>query len=389
MEIEVSNQVNLGFVNRVDTNWKVLVVDQRVSVHEATSLLLDRMSFAGRGFTYIKSSSLKESQEILSNHTDIALVLMDVEIDGENIALRLIDFIRKDLQNEKIRIVLRTGYPNLFPDEEIVKKYHIDGCLPEEEVSLNQFEFVILGAIQTYNQIIGVTNYLRGLAGSVAHEMRNSLILFGLNFSAVKNELFQLRKKYPEENMEVFKGLVNSGIRLCKRSDMIIDMIFKNIKEERIDTDSFEIISMAETVHTTLEEFAYSNEQSKEKFELDLAQDFKFRGDQNSFIFVLFNLFKNSLFYLVNKPEGKIQIRLEEGQDWNTLYFRDNGSGIPKEKLSTIFDSFKTYGKKEGTGLGLAFCKRVMAAFGGDIVCQSEVGKWTEFTLTFPKNKLN
>ena len=387
MKIEIAEIMTIETSNQVDTTWKVLVVDGRLSVHKATGLLLDNMSFAGKRFETIESYSLGESKDVLRSDSNIALVLMDVEIGGENIGLDLIDFIRKDLQNEKIRIVLRTGYPDPFPEEEITNKYHIDGCLPEEEVSLSQFEFVVLGAIQTYNQIVSVTNYLQGLAGSVAHEMRNSLTLFGLNFSAVKNELFHLRKKYPEENIEVFKNLVNSGIRLCKRSDMIVDMIFKNIKDERIDEDSFEIISMARTVNTTLEEFAYSNERSKEKFELDLVQDFEFRGDENAFIFVLFNLFKNSLFYLVNKPDGKIEIRLERGIDMNTLYFKDNGLGIPKDKLPSIFDNFMTYGRKEGTGLGLAFCKRVMIAFGGDITCQSEFGQWTQFVLTFPRCK--
>jgi two-component system CAI-1 autoinducer sensor kinase/phosphatase CqsS len=68
----------------------------------------------------------------------------------------------------------------------------------------------------------------------------------------------------------------------------------------------------------------------------------------------------------------------------NTLYFKDNGLGIPKDKLSSIFDNFMTHGKKEGTGLGLAFCKRVMTALGGDVTCQSEFGQWTQFVLTFP-----
>ena len=385
IEIKIADVMTMEASNKVDTNWKVLVVDGRLSVHKATELLFDNMSFAGKRFETIASYSLGESKEVLRSDSSIALVLMDVEIGGENIGLDLIDFIRKDLQNEKIRIVLRSGYPDPFPEEEIARKYHIDGCLPEEEVSLSQFEFVVLGAIQTYHQIISVTTYLQGFAGSVAHEMRNSLTLFGLNFSAVKNELFLLKKKYPQANMEVFKSLVNSGIRLCKRSDMIVDMIFKNIKEERIDKDSFEVISMAQTINTTLEEFAYSNLQNKEKFDLDLVQDFEFRGDENAFIFVLFNLFKNSLFYLVNKPDGKIQIRLENGKDMNTLYFKDNGLGIPKDKLSSIFDNFMTYGKKEGTGLGLAFCKRVMIAFGGDVTCQSEYGQWTQFVLTFPK----
>jgi signal transduction histidine kinase len=51
--------------------------------------------------------------------------------------------------------------------------------------------------------------------------------------------------------------------------------------------------------------------------------------------------------------------------------------------LESIFDSFVTSGKPSGTGLGLPFCKRVMQAFNGDIICQSENGKGAEFILKF------
>jgi two-component system, CAI-1 autoinducer sensor kinase/phosphatase CqsS len=51
--------------------------------------------------------------------------------------------------------------------------------------------------------------------------------------------------------------------------------------------------------------------------------------------------------------------------------------------LESIFDSFVTSGKPSGTGLGLPFCKMVMQAFNGDIICQSENGKGAEFILKF------
>lgn len=366
--------------------WKVLVLDDRFVVHQATKLLLQRMSYAGRSFEVLESYSLRESKQLLKNRDDIALVIVDSEINGEeNIALKIMDFIRRDLQNEKVRILLRTGYSNSFSNECITEKYYVDGCLSEEETSTSKFEFEIVGAIQTYRKILNINSYLQGFAESVAYEMRNSLIMFGLNFSAIKNELFRLEKKHPNQNTDVVSDLINKGLHLCKRSDMIVDMMFKNIKEERVDENCFEVISISRTINRTIEEFAYSNQSGKEKFELDLTQDFDFKGDEDSFVYVLFNLFKNSLFYLVNKPDGKIQIRLEKGEEVNTLYFKDNGVGIPKEKLSSIFDSFKTYGKNEGTGLGLAFCKRVMIGFGGDVVCQSDFGHWTQFVLTFPK----
>ena len=70
---------------------------------------------------------------------------------------------------------------------------------------------------------------------------------------------------------------------------------------------------------------------------------------------------------------------------FNYLYFRDTGPGIPEYKLESIFESFMTSGKAEGTGLGLPFCRRVVTVFDGKIVCNSKLGEYTEFTIFFPK----
>jgi len=51
--------------------------------------------------------------------------------------------------------------------------------------------------------------------------------------------------------------------------------------------------------------------------------------------------------------------------------------------LPKIFTHFSTT-RKGGSGMGLAFCKMVMQEYGGDITCESELGKYTRFILTFP-----
>ena len=43
---------------------------------------------------------------------------------------------------------------------------------------------------------------------------------------------------------------------------------------------------------------------------------------------------------------------------------------------------------KKGTGLGLAYCKMIMQGYGGDITCESKLGKYTRFALSFPKVEL-
>ena len=66
------------------------------------------------------------------------------------------------------------------------------------------------------------------------------------------------------------------------------------------------------------------------------------------------------------------------------LSARDTGPGIAPEAIPKLFNSFYTAGKQGGTGLGLSYCKRTINALGGDIRCESELGKHTAFTLSFP-----
>jgi signal transduction histidine kinase len=101
-------------------------------------------------------------------------------------------------------------------------------------------------------------------------------------------------------------------------------------------------------------------------------------------IHVFFNLIKNSLYYLKRAEKGSVHIWIENGIKNNTLHFQDTGTGIPPENLPHIFDQFFST-ESNGTGIGLAFCKLVMQSMDGNIECVSELGKYTEFILTFPK----
>lgn len=82
--------------------------------------------------------------------------------------------------------------------------------------------------------------------------------------------------------------------------------------------------------------------------------------------------------------DAGIAIRLELGRSENRVVFRDTGPGIAPENMAHLFEGFFTAGKRNGIGLGLAYCQRTMRAFGGDIRCQSRLGEYTEFNLTFP-----
>jgi len=205
---------------------------------------------------------------------------------------------------------------------------------------------------------------IKSLAGSIAHETRNPL-------SAIKG-CCEVVKSNLNEAIEFIDLIAISS----NRGLSIIDMILQNIREEEIDKSLFNNLSIASIVELAIKEFAFESEEQKNLININLENDFIFKGDKTLMIFVLFNLLKNSLYY-----KAKINIWLDDGK--KCLYFKDNGVGIPADKLRSIFDSFFTSNKKRGTGLGLPFCKRVMNAFGGDISCKSKEGEGVKFCLQF------
>jgi two-component system CAI-1 autoinducer sensor kinase/phosphatase CqsS len=116
--------------------------------------------------------------------------------------------------------------------------------------------------------------------------------------------------------------------------------------------------------------------------------DFKFLGIELLMVHVLFNLIKNSLYYIAKAGKGRIFISVDKSPSGNLLIFRDTGSGVPPEILPNIFTQFYSWSpdndNRVGAGIGLAFCRSVMTSFNGSIHCKSQLGEYTEFTLTFP-----
>ena len=113
----------------------------------------------------------------------------------------------------------------------------------------------------------------------------------------------------------------------------------------------------------------------------------------NSEITQLFqNLVANSIkfYHKERKPEVKISMKKIE-DDFFILSIKDNGIGIPKDSQQRIFNLFeRLYNRSEyqGTGIGLATCRKVMDNLGGEIWVESEEGTGSEFFLKFPNSAL-
>ncbi len=230
---------------------------------------------------------------------------------------------------------------------------------------------------------------LQSLAGSIAHEMRNPLGQIRHCLYSIQNLLPQVNpeecdKPIGKEKLENLYERVARGQLAVKRGVQVIDMVLSEVREMPIGPESFTYLSAERITRNALDEFGYESEQDRRRVHFVAKDAFIFYINETLFVFVLFNLLKNALFYFKTHPDSQITVRLETGERYNYLYFRDSGPGISGEALPNIFDSFYTKGKTAGTGLGLAYCKRIMTAFGGGISCESVEREYTEFMLSFP-----
>ena len=120
-----------------------------------------------------------------------------------------------------------------------------------------------------------------------------------------------------------------------------------------------------------------------------VTSDYNIYADKNILTTILRNLINNAIKFTPEK--GEISIATEQQNGKIQIWIQDNGIGIEKDKLKSIFNIEKdknlgTKGEK-GNGLGLFFCKEFAKKNKGDIWVESEPGKGSVFYFTVPKYK--
>jgi two-component system CAI-1 autoinducer sensor kinase/phosphatase CqsS len=222
------------------------------------------------------------------------------------------------------------------------------------------------------------------LAGSIAHEMRNPLAQIKHSLEDIKNVLPQQRRGQEQalsgDALTVLHRQVAEGELAVKRGLQVIAMTLDEVNARPPDPTKLAFLSAAEVCTRAVQDYSYENEDQRARVGVQVLRDFTFRGDETAYMFVLFNLIKNSLYYLAAYPHTQLAIIVDNQQ----VRVRDNGPGIAPEVLKGLFEPFRSAGKTGGTGLGLVYCRRVMQAFGGEIRCESVLGEYTEFTMRFP-----
>lgn len=247
-------------------------------------------------------------------------------------------------------------------------------------VSSSLFKFALASA--TAQQ---VRNAYSSLAGSIAHEMRNPLGQLRHSLDGIRHALPAPSTTAPTQSLDakaidaLYRHLAQ-GETAVTRGLQVISMTLDEVSARRMDAASFSLLSAADVVRKAVHEYSYDSPQARDCVDVQVIKDFAFRGDETAYLFVLFNLIKNAVYYLPLHAQMRVRITVR-GQE---VEVADTGPGMAPQALEGLFEPFRSVGKSGGTGLGLAYCRRVMLAFGGDIRCESVQGQFTRFTMGFP-----
>jgi PAS domain S-box-containing protein len=225
----------------------------------------------------------------------------------------------------------------------------------------------------------------RGIIMTVAHELRTPLqpILGYLNLLVLDSESYGLT--------EDTKNILERCLTSVERERQIINrMLDLSVLESGKLQLSYSIFSLAALMRSVIDVSGYA---AKDDIIKDIPEDLTISADMDRLFIVLEALLSNAITYSKSPRTIRIRYYSSEKDPLHHLSVQDNGIGIPKNAITSIFEPFqladaaKLSRKYNRIGLSLSITKKIMELHGGDITVESWEREGSTFTIHLPKAK--
>lgn len=212
------------------------------------------------------------------------------------------------------------------------------------------------------------------ISAQITHEIRNPLNAIGLNAELLSEELAQLSPA-PREATQLVAAI-------SREVDRLEAVAEEYLKFARLPRAAPAPLDLDEVVASLLDFVGPELSAARIEVVRELAGGLpSVEGDEAQLRAVALNLVRNSRESMPGG--GTLRVRTRRADGGVELEVEDTGGGMPPEVLARIFEPFYTT-KERGTGLGLAYARRVVAEHGGRIQCDSAPGRGTTFTIRLP-----
>ncbi|MBW7866986.1 MAG: HAMP domain-containing histidine kinase [Brumimicrobium sp.] len=244
------------------------------------------------------------------------------------------------------------------------------------------FLILLLGLFRIRSAIqkeIKISKQQNNFLLSVTHELKTPLASVKL--------LLQTLLKRKELSTEQQIDIIQQAIQENKRLE---DMIENILIATRIDGEELNLSD--ERIHLSEEFYRIVDawQGKRVAIQMNIEPDIYAKMDVFILKTILHNLLENSFKYVGKEPEIEVYLKQDDG--CVVFGVKDNGNGIPEEYKIEIFNKFVRIGNEEirdqkGTGLGLYIVKKMIAHYGGTIVCLDNIPKGADFKITLRNDK--
>ncbi len=253
----------------------------------------------------------------------------------------------------------KKGGPFTVQDEEFINALSIHASIALENARLAQ-EMVNNERLSAVGR----------MAGTIIHDIKNPMGTLRVYAQVMK------KKSDNEEAGKLADEMIHQVDRFVNMTQEILDFS-RGVSASNIqETDFGEVM---EGVLAFIEK-----DLTKRNIKLERSLNFKgkVKVDQDKIVRAFYNIAGNAADAM--PTGGTLTVTTEDAGGMVKVDFKDTGTGMPEEVKRKIFEPFVTYGKKHGTGLGMAIVKKVMDDHKGKIEIETEMGKGTTIRLFFP-----
>ena len=392
-------------INLLPDRIPVLVVDDDETVIQVTRLVLSRFRFDDHALELVCASSGKEAIEILSQRTDIAIVLLDVVMESDNSGFEVVSFIRNTLHNYTTRILLRTGQPGLAPERQVINDYDINDYIAKTEATTDRLNLSMTNALRSYRDILRAEHLTHRVVSAeleqqqalqasqakssflahMSHEIRTPLNgIIGMADILADTELTKEQQGY-------LADIHNSGRALLGIVNDVLDLSKIEAGKLELEPRPFKLADMIGEVNSMFNAPMINKSIQYTQFISPGVPKYLF-ADSIRMQQLLMNLLGNALKFTsqggmigLSMSVDDTAIANESGEFILKLSITDTGIGISEDRLGSIFEAYqqaethtsRIYG---GTGLGLSLCRQIAHLMNGRIEVESTVGEGSVFT---------
>ncbi len=152
--------------------WKIIIADDEDEVHTVTRMVLEGFWFEDRRLDVMGAYSGEEAKALLHRHPDTALLLLDVVMEEDITGLEVVKYIRDELKNRFVRIILRTGQPGQAPERQVTTEYDINDYKEKTELTAQKLFTTVVASLRAYRDLRTIETNRKGLEQIVASSAR-------------------------------------------------------------------------------------------------------------------------------------------------------------------------------------------------------------------------